>query len=90
MRSMLFVLGLSIVGLLAGNDASRAEITYPWCAQYGAGLDGGGRNCGFWTYQQCQAALSGNGGYCEANAMYRGPSPGMIPPPGPALPRSPR
>ena len=90
MRSMLFLLGLSALALLAGNDASRAEITYPWCAQYGAGLDGGGRNCGFWTYEQCMAALSGNGGYCEANAMYRGPSPGMIPPPGPVLPRSAR
>jgi Protein of unknown function (DUF3551) len=82
MRSMLLILALSGSALLAGNDPSRAEITYPWCALYGGGgLTGGGRNCGFWTYEQCMAALSGNGGYCEANAMYRGPSPGMIPPP---------
>jgi hypothetical protein len=81
MRSIL-VLGFSVLALVAGSQASRADITYPWCAQYGGGGNGGGRNCGFWTYQQCHAALSGNGGYCSANAMYRGPSPGMIPPPG--------
>jgi len=88
MRAMLPILVLSVLAFLAGHDASRAEITYPWCAQY-AGGGPGGRNCGFWTYQQCMAALSGNGGYCEANAMYRGPSPGMIPPP-PSAVRSPR
>jgi hypothetical protein len=85
MRAMLAILVLSALALLAANDASRAEITYPWCAQHaGGGQGGGGRNCGFWTYEQCMAALSGNGGYCQANAMYRGPSPGMIPPPHPA------
>ena len=33
--------------------------------------DGGGKNCGFQTLAQCQAAISGNGGYCNANPMYR-------------------
>ena len=87
MRGIL-ILGFSALILAAMSPAARAEITYPWCAQYGAGMDGGGRNCGFWTYGQCMAALSGNGGYCITNAMYRGPSPGMIPPPD--APRSPR
>lgn len=82
MRRTVLVLGSSLLALTAGSGTSHAEITYPWCAQYGTGMDGGGRNCGFWTYEQCRAALSGNGGFCEANAMYRGPSPGMIPPPG--------
>src|SRR5947199_10321683 len=58
MRRISVVLGLAAFVLAAANNASRAEITYPWCAQYGAGMDGGGRNCGFWTYQQCMAALS--------------------------------
>jgi Protein of unknown function (DUF3551) len=40
----------------------------------------------FWTYEQCRATVSGIGGYCEVNAMYRGTQPGMIPPP-PGLPR---
>jgi hypothetical protein len=82
MQRILPILMLSALTLLAGGDRSRAEITYPWCAQYGGGgLGGGGRNCGFWTYHQCMATVSGIGGYCEVNAMYRGPQPGMIPPP---------
>ncbi len=85
MKRILPIVALSVLAVLAGGEQSRAEITYPWCAQYGGGR-GGGRNCGFWTYQQCMAALWGNGGYCEVNAMYRGPSPGMIPPP-PPIPR---
>jgi uncharacterized protein DUF3551 len=77
------IFALAILGMLASTAPGRAEITYPWCAQYGGGghHGGGGRNCGFWTYDQCMAALSGNGGYCGRNAMYRGPQPGMIPPP---------
>jgi hypothetical protein len=74
------LLAMSLLGLTATVEPASAEITYPWCVQYGS--RGGGRNCGFWTYEQCMAALSGNGGYCEANAMYRGQQPGMIPPPG--------
>ena len=76
------LLALSLLGLTATVEPAAAEITYPWCAQYGGGGgSGNGRSCGFWTYQQCMTALSGNGGYCEANAMYRGPQPGMVPPP---------
>ena len=87
MRFSVAVLALTTLASLAGTGPSAAEITYPWCAQYGGGR-GGSRNCGFWTYQQCMATLSGNGGYCEVNAMYRGPTPGMIPPP--VDPRRPR
>ena len=88
MRHILPVLALCVLGIVGMSEPASAEITYPWCAQYGGGRgDGGGRNCGFWTYQQCRAALSGNGGYCEANAMYRGPQPGQISPPGAPEPR---
>jgi len=87
MPRILAVLALSLLCLMPSVETSQAEITYPWCAQYGGGR-GGSRNCGFWTYGQCMAALSGNGGYCEANAMYRGPQPGQIPPP--VLPPRPR
>jgi len=52
--------------------------TYPWCAQYGG--EHGGTNCGFATYEQCRAALSGNGGFCKENPMYR---PGVETPPRP-------
>jgi uncharacterized protein DUF3551 len=87
MRSTFAILAFALLASLAGTEPSRAEITYPWCAQYGGGRNGS-RNCGFWTYHQCMAALSGNGGLCEVNAMYRGPVPGMIPPP--FEPRRPR
>jgi Protein of unknown function (DUF3551) len=88
MRHILPALALCVLGIAGMSEPAGAEITYPWRAQYGGRSDGGGRNCGFWTYQQCRAALSGNGGYCEANAMYRGPQRGQIPPPyGPPGPR---
>lgn len=81
MRKFIAPMAISIFTVLASVQPSSAEITYPWCAQYGG--HNAGRNCGFWTYQQCMAALWGNGGYCIENAMYRGPQPGMIPPPSP-------
>ena len=40
--------------LLLGDDAAYAA---PWCAQY-SGM-GGGTNCGFYSFQQCMAAISG-------------------------------
>jgi hypothetical protein len=83
MRHVLPAIALCVLGIAGLSEPASAEITYPWCAQYGGGRDGsgGGRNCGFWTYEQCRATVWGTGGYCEANAMYRGPQPGMIPPP---------
>ncbi len=44
-------------------------IPYPWCAVYG-GRGGGGTNCGFSTWQQCMATVSGIGGLCEPNQFY--------------------
>ena len=60
------VAGLSLV--LLGPIEVRAQ-NYAWCAQYGG--EHGGRNCGFSTFEQCRATLSGNGGYCSQNALYR-------------------
>lgn len=54
--------------LLAATPASADP--YRWCAQYGRD---GGRNCGFVTLQQCQATVSGIGGFCERNPFYTGP-----------------
>jgi Protein of unknown function (DUF3551) len=72
MRTILAALALAALGLAGGGAPGHAEITYPWCAQYGE--QSGARNCGFSTLEQCRAAISGNGGYCEQNAMY---SPGV-------------
>jgi hypothetical protein len=38
-----------------------------WCARDSKG----GTNCGFHTYAQCRANISGIGGFCEPNLFYR-------------------
>jgi hypothetical protein len=68
MHITLPAVAVTALGLVATIPSAKAEITYPWCAQYG---DRGMRNCGFSTWEQCRAAISGNGGYCEQNPMYR-------------------
>ena len=40
----------------------------PWCA-YDAK---GGTNCGFYSYAQCMANISGLGGTCARNPAYQG------------------
>jgi hypothetical protein len=82
MRRILPVLALCVLGFVGNSGPASADVTYPWCAQYdGRRGGGGGRNCGFWTFDQCMATVSGIGGFCEPNAMYRGRQPGQIPPP---------
>ena len=51
--------------------APAAAIEYPWCAEYS--LPGGATNCGFVTYDQCWATVSGVGGMCRRNLFYVGP-----------------
>jgi len=68
---------LVATSLCASAQPSSAAVIYPWCAFYGRL----GENCGFTTYQQCCATISGIGGYCGANPWYRGsPSPNGSPP----------
>jgi hypothetical protein len=63
-----FAMSLAVpLVLLALADVANAQ-NYPWCAQYST--RGGARNCGFITWEQCRATVSGVGGYCERNAMY--------------------
>jgi hypothetical protein len=40
----------------------------PWCAYD----NDGGTNCGFYSYAQCMADISGIGGYCGQNPSYQG------------------
>jgi hypothetical protein len=35
---------------------------------------GGGRNCGFDSFEQCMEARQGAGGFCEQNPFYEGPA----------------
>jgi hypothetical protein len=44
---------------------------YPWCAQYTYGLN----ECNFYTWQQCQVAVTGVGGVCARNPFFRGELP---------------
>jgi hypothetical protein len=53
--------------LLSTGGAQAA----PWCANYG-GRGGGGTNCGFYSFAQCMAAVSGTGGFCTRNYAERG------------------
>lgn len=61
--------GLFAVALLAGGAAgtSTAQAEGAWCAEKGG--RSGYTNCGYYTYQQCRAAVSGVGGFCRQNAM---------------------
>jgi hypothetical protein len=50
--------GALLAALLIGVPV--AANAAPYCASETTG----GKNCGFYSMQQCQAALSGNGGFC--------------------------
>jgi hypothetical protein len=60
-----------LVTLVAGSliDGAKAD-PYRWCAQYSGRA--GGTNCYFLTFGQCQAAISGVGGFCRPNPFYTG------------------
>lgn len=66
-----FLIAAAILCGVALSGTAASAQSYPWCAQYG-GRMGGSQNCGFSTFAQCQAALSGNGGFCNRNTQYTG------------------
>jgi hypothetical protein len=74
MKPLLCLVGALIVTTAIGTPAHAQN--YPWCAYYSGRALGGASNCGFTTFQQCLATVSGIGGFCEPNTQYR-------PPPGP-------
>jgi hypothetical protein len=57
----LFSLTLATM-LLAATDHAAAD----WCASY-SGRKGGSESCGYATQSQCQAQVSGIGGWCRPN-----------------------
>jgi hypothetical protein len=73
MRFLLFILGVFVAIICIEKPAEAQE--YPWCAYYNFDR-GGASNCGFATWQQCQATISGVGGSCGANPRYQ-PSRGL-------------
>lgn len=54
---------LALAGVLAPTTSARADGT--WCAE--AGGRGGYSNCGYYSFRQCLAAISGVGGTCRPN-----------------------
>jgi Protein of unknown function (DUF3551) len=61
MRTALTVALTMIAAVVVDTAEAKAA---QWCAVYGYF---GATNCGFYSREQCQAALSGNGGYCRPN-----------------------
>ena len=71
MKSVL-ALAVAAGALWAAPTSVMAQADpYRWCAQYGTSSDNG-TNCYFVTLEQCQAAISGNGGFCTPNTFYDG------------------
>ncbi len=54
-----------LVALLPTSPNARADGA--WCSDYS---NGGGTNCGFHSYEQCMANISGIGGSCLRNPTY--------------------
>lgn len=71
-RLRLAIAALALPALLPASPA-RAYVEphepYPWCARYGGDM-AGVSNCGFVTWEQCMATVSGVGGFCERNPFY--------------------
>ena len=61
---------LGLFGFFAAADVASAQ-TYRWCAVYGT-QGGVAQNCGFNTFDQCRATISGAGGSCQENPLYKG------------------
>lgn len=68
---------MRLLALLAAGVTFAAAVPsiaqadpYRWCAEYNTG--DAARNCGFVTYQQCMATVSGIGGACMPNPYYTG------------------
>jgi len=69
MKTILSALAI-LAAMPALSTAVRAQ-NNPWCAQYSGGPLGGAMNCGFVSFQQCLATVSGIGGFCVRNALYQ-------------------
>ena len=64
MRFSLLLIG-GLLTVAASGNARGDE--YRWCSNYGS--EGGAISCSFITLQQCQAAVSGVGGFCMPNSL---------------------
>ena len=61
---MIAAFAVLMAALSFSTGWAQAEPYYPWCARYGWSTI-----CAYATFQQCQAGVSGAGGYCTQNVM---------------------
>jgi Protein of unknown function (DUF3551) len=57
------LVAIIFVALSLSTAGARADGT--WCAHYSS--RGGATNCGFYSFEQCRATVSGIGGFCMRN-----------------------
>jgi hypothetical protein len=74
MKWLLFALGLVVTTTAIGTRVQAQND--PWCARYSFR---DGATCGFTSFAQCMATVSGIGGFCEANNLYPLPHPAAKP-----------
>lgn len=68
----LALLALAVIVASAAASTGAQAQNYPWCAYYGNGDRG--TNCGFVSFAQCLADVSGIGGFCQPNNLYQPPT----------------
>jgi hypothetical protein len=67
MRTIAIAATATILVLLNAGPSHARE--YAWCATYNDKY--GARNCGFDTFAQCLATVSGIGGFCSQNPSFQ-------------------
>jgi len=71
MKLVLFAVAILAAAAVLTTPAKAQN--YPWCAQYSGRALGGAQNCGFVSFAQCMATVSGIGGFCVRNTLYQPP-----------------
>jgi Protein of unknown function (DUF3551) len=64
-RAIVYITAAIVVAAVSAF-AVEARADGSWCAMYGTG----GTNCGLHSFEQCQATVSGIGGFCGQNPFY--------------------
>jgi Protein of unknown function (DUF3551) len=76
MRTTLFALvALAATAAINAQPAAAQQQVYPWCAE----MYDGATECTFQTRQQCEADVTGLGGFCYENPASSGSTPRRAP-----------
>lgn len=62
----ILAIAVAVLSVGAGSSAKAESRGARWCAWY----DAYANNCGFATFQQCLATISGVGGICRENVNW--------------------